>query len=81
MLSRVEFNAMSCRKRDNTKKEGQGRGLEEMGANVTIKVQTLRTIRTVAAEVGSSYQAEVSLSMDNVSTHCTGGVAEHRQAA
>lgn len=44
-----------------------------MGANTMIKVQTLRTIRTVAAEVGSSYQAEVSLSMDNVSTHCTGG--------
>lgn len=78
MLSRVEFNAMSCRKRDNTK--GGGR-LKEMGVNATIKVQTLKTIRTVAAEAGSSYQAEVSLSMDNVNTHCTGGVAEHRQAA
>lgn len=63
------------------KKGGAGGCLEEMGANATIKVQTLRTIRTVAAEAGSSYQTEVSLSMDNVSTHCTAGGAEHRQAA
>lgn len=34
MLSRVEFNAMSCRKRDNTKGGGH---LEEMGVNATIR--------------------------------------------
>lgn len=70
---------MPCHAEKGTTQKRRGGG--EMGANTTIKVQTLRTIRTVAAEVGSSYQAEVSLSMDNVSTHCTGGVAEHRQAA